>query len=87
VHSHGLSPIFLHALFPNRNRAGSSGHFLSSSLTGKNVASKDKLVLVCKVSAVTKNTRASSGASMFFRACGKLGQQANPADPAQAPGS
>jgi len=38
-------------------------------------------------SAETKNTRAGSGAIMFFRACGKLGQQANPADPAQAPGS
>jgi len=41
---------------------------------------KNKIVLVCKVSAETKNTRASSEASMFFRACGKFCQQANPPD-------
>ena len=88
VHGHGLSPVFLLALFPHRNRAGSSGHFLSSSLEGKTVAIlKEQNVLDCKVSAETKNTRASSEADMFFGACGKFCQQANPADPAQAPGS
>jgi len=35
VHGHGLSPVFLLALFPHRNRAGSSGHFFSFSLMGK----------------------------------------------------
>jgi len=35
LQAHGLSPVFLRPFFPHRNRAGSSGHFLSSSLAGK----------------------------------------------------
>ena len=89
LQTHGLSPVFLHSLFSHKNRAGSSGHFLSSSLAGKVVASskeQDRFVLQGQC-IKTKNTRACSGASMFFRACGKFCQPANPADPAQAPGS
>jgi len=39
VQNQVLSPVFLHALFPHMIRAGSSGHFLSSSLACKTVAS------------------------------------------------
>jgi len=39
VQNQGLSSVFLHALFPHMIRAGSSWHFLSSSLACKPVAS------------------------------------------------